>query len=656
MDMEFSSQTLERELEDIRKKKQEFRMLEERERLVREKLDMVNSSSAPIAINYNNNNHLSQQHSSLSISPSNGYELIGLNRRGYQSSSASSRRATVAMTPRSQSNMGLGTLSARPDTNMAVRSVSYQSPAAPSSDLTVPQRSRSSISALSHPMSRSVSQASDLSRAPHATNASMFSGTTPGMMDRLYENEPANAQLIGSRHRHSTSRLPEVQEDPLPNFGQNPMDFIMSTEDDGSNFASSSFPGTYYAPHQTGDYLQYPNALTSISSSTPSLVSIDSAAAALEASPLTRDNSSVGESFVGALELARLDSTNMSLGRSVSQDQFGRDFQLGPGLKQTACLFGVGANLDAPPPQNYPDPDGAVQSVEMYRSTSMASTRSTASNQERRAKEARERQIKNSIRNGNIMPRPSPPSTTEQDSSSAPNSAALKDARPAGGKTHYQRPKHPKVMCKRCSDHPDGFRGEHELRRHVSSKHSDTVTKWVCRDPGSGATVAALNPLSKCKACTAKKQYGAYYNAAAHLRRAHFRKRGPRGKRGGKEGERRAGKGGGDWPPMADLKVWMRKVSVRNNVIVEDDEPEDSFVGGGMGFEGEYPALVPELTVDVVDGPPAEGFVGGELSPFESGGSVSPLQDELSFEDLEVSPGMPYMEFSPMDEFVPMGV
>ncbi|MBE3047033.1 hypothetical protein IMZ48_31805, partial [Candidatus Bathyarchaeota archaeon] len=157
MDMELSaSQTLERELEDIRRQKQEFHLLDERERLVREQLGMVNSASAPIAINANRQPQ-PQQHGGLSLSPGNGYELTGR-----YHSSASARRATVAMTPRSQSNVGVNGLS-RPDNNMAVRPLpTPHRPPCPK--LTAPQRSRSSISALSHPMSRHVSQAPDLSR------------------------------------------------------------------------------------------------------------------------------------------------------------------------------------------------------------------------------------------------------------------------------------------------------------------------------------------------------------------------------------------------------------------------------------------------------------------------------------------------------------
>jgi hypothetical protein len=55
-----------------------------------------------------------------------------------------------------------------------------------------------------------------------------------------------------------------------------------------------------------------------------------------------------------------------------------------------------------------------------------------------------------------------------------------------------------------------------------------------------------------------------YYNAAAHLRRAHFcpRKRGRKAR--GEERESRAGKAGGDWPPIEWLKAngWLQEIEV----------------------------------------------------------------------------------------------
>lgn len=130
-------------------------------------------------------------------------------------------------------------------------------------------------------------------------------------------------------------------------------------------------------------------------------------------------------------------------------------------------------------------------------------------------------------------------------------------------KAPYIRPSHPKIMCPHCSEYPDGFRGEHELRRHTERAHALIRKVWVTVD-------ASLDKkfLANCKQCRSGKKYGAYYNAAAHLRRAHFhpRKRG----RKGKHDEKRGGKGGGDDPPMDVLKQkWMKEVEI---VAPTDDE------------------------------------------------------------------------------------
>lgn len=120
---------------------------------------------------------------------------------------------------------------------------------------------------------------------------------------------------------------------------------------------------------------------------------------------------------------------------------------------------------------------------------------------------------------------------------------------PSRFRTPYSRTPLRRVYCDKCNEYPEGFRGEHELRRHTDAKHSALARRWVCCEPES-ARDASLKPvvsLSSCKACMAQKQYGAYYNAAAHLRRAHF-------------SPHRGGKASGDWPSMSVLKDWMREV------------------------------------------------------------------------------------------------
>ena len=124
--------------------------------------------------------------------------------------------------------------------------------------------------------------------------------------------------------------------------------------------------------------------------------------------------------------------------------------------------------------------------------------------------------------------------------------------------TPYVRPQHPIIMCNRCDDHPEGFRGEYELRRHVDRVHSALRICWITVDVSPNKDF-----LSGCKACRSGKQYGAYYNAATHLRRAHFNRR----EEVRSKPEKREGKAAGDWPPMGWLKQqgWIKEILVENH-------------------------------------------------------------------------------------------
>lgn len=110
------------------------------------------------------------------------------------------------------------------------------------------------------------------------------------------------------------------------------------------------------------------------------------------------------------------------------------------------------------------------------------------------------------------------------------------------------------VFCDKCNYKPEGFRGPHELRRHIENKHSDHRTVWVCVDRSPDQKL-----LSKCRPCNEGKQYGSFYSAAAHLRRIHFTQKKSRPRDRG-----RGGDGEGQYPPMEILKLWIEEVSVSN--------------------------------------------------------------------------------------------
>jgi hypothetical protein len=136
-------------------------------------------------------------------------------------------------------------------------------------------------------------------------------------------------------------------------------------------------------------------------------------------------------------------------------------------------------------------------------------------------------------------------------------------------KTPYVRPQHPKIMCPLCQERPEGFRGTHELDRHIARAHATRRKGYICVDYSPDKKF-----LAGCKHCRNKKVYGAYYNAAAHLRRAHFhpRKRG----RKGKNDEKRGGIGGGDHPAMDYLKQhWIKEVEIDNNTASSPGSASD---------------------------------------------------------------------------------
>lgn len=261
-----------------------------------------------------------------------------------------------------------------------------------------------------------------------------------------------------------------------------------------------------------------------------------------------------------------------AMGQSLSQSSF---------QSTSSAELSPGYDLNAP---------YLAQYINMERSASRDSARSNAS-LHHRAKEALARQNVNAAKFQHLQPKPAASALTHDAAESAHSTG--RGGKAAIAKAKYERPKYPKVMCNQCDEHPEGFRGEHELRRHSDAKHKMVVKKWICRDPdlyGIPHSETAVRALKDCKQCSQEKQYGAYYNAAAHLRRTHFKVKPRKGAGGARNGpgssgkldeeEKRGGKGGGDWPSMGELKLWMVEVTV----AVDQAEPLALDENESVGF------------------------------------------------------------------------
>ena len=236
------------------------------------------------------------------------------------------------------------------------------------------------------------------------------------------------------------------------------------------------------------------------------------------------------------------------------------------------------------------------QGQEMLRSSSEHSTTSVSSAEVKSA-ERRRKHIENGKRPIESKCIPEGPTSGEHKSDA--KARPLKPQEPgtqrkeAIAKAPYVRPQHPKLLCDICNENPNGFRGEHELRRHFERAHAQVRRVWICIDPENITKEGwrPSRPLGICKQCKQQKQYNVYYNAAAHLRRAHFcpRKRGRKAR--GEERESRAGKAGGDWPPIEWLKNngWLKEIEVGPEALNLDLMAPNQDFGVDMadGFENE---------------------------------------------------------------------
>ncbi|KAK3667374.1 hypothetical protein LTR22_001890 [Elasticomyces elasticus] len=117
----------------------------------------------------------------------------------------------------------------------------------------------------------------------------------------------------------------------------------------------------------------------------------------------------------------------------------------------------------------------------------------------------------------------------------------------------------PYLYCAICQAQPFRCTEERVLSQHYDDVHCEKRKVWICVEPIASNVQAwtPAEPLGDCEQCKEQKHYSVLYNAAAHLRRVHFRAR----KRDRVKSEQLES---GEAPPIEWLKEngWLAEITV----------------------------------------------------------------------------------------------